>query len=59
VAFKVLGFFCCENSVTLHDDDSQVYIHDGLHRGEAAKTVGKLLRVEVKPGPKLEAEWRP
>jgi predicted RNA-binding Zn-ribbon protein involved in translation (DUF1610 family) len=46
-----------EAACGLRDEAGQVYIHDGLHRGEAAKAVGKLLLVEVKPGTKLEAEW--
>jgi hypothetical protein len=46
-----------EAAFGLRDEAGQVYIHDGLHRGEAAKALGKLLLVEVKPGTKLEAEW--
>jgi hypothetical protein len=46
-----------EAACGLRDEDGQVYIYDGLHRGEAAKAVGKLMLVEVKPGTKLEAEW--
>jgi hypothetical protein len=41
----------------LRDEDGQIYIYDGLHRGEAAKQVGCSLLVAVKPGNKQEAEW--
>ncbi len=41
----------------IRDDNGQVYIWDGLHRGEAARLAGELLLVEVKPGTKQEAEW--
>jgi len=32
-------------------------VHDGLHRGEAAKLAGIDLLVEVQPGTKQDAEW--
>jgi hypothetical protein len=34
-----------------------VYVHDGLHRGEAARLAETLLLVEVKPGARQDAEW--
>lgn len=39
------------------DEEGQIFIFDGLHRGEAAKQVGVLLPVEVRPGSREEAEW--
>ena len=41
----------------IRDKTGQVYIWDGLHRGEAAKRVGTLLLVSITPGTKEEAEW--
>lgn len=41
----------------IRDDSGQVFIWDGLHRGEAAKLVGELLLVAVKPGTRQDAEW--
>jgi hypothetical protein len=39
------------------NEDGQIYVFDGLHRGEAAKRADVLLQVEVRPGAKEEAEW--
>lgn len=41
----------------VRDESDQVYVYDGLHWGEAARQVGALLLVEVRPGNKLDAEW--
>jgi hypothetical protein len=41
----------------VRDESDQVYVWDGLHRGEAAKRVGKLLLVNIEPGSKQDAEW--
>jgi hypothetical protein len=39
------------------DGEGQIFVYDGLHRGEAAKRAGVLLQIEVRPGAKEEAEW--
>ena len=41
----------------IRDESGQVFVWDGLHRGEAAKMVGALLPVDVRPGTKQDAEW--
>jgi hypothetical protein len=41
----------------VQDEAGRIFIHDGLHRGEAAKVAGVLLLVEVAPGTKQDAEW--
>jgi hypothetical protein len=41
----------------VRDENDQVYVYDGLHRGEAARQVGALLLVQVRSGTKLDAEW--
>jgi hypothetical protein len=41
----------------VRDGDGQIYIFDGLHRGEASRQVGVLLLVDVQPGAKQDAEW--
>ncbi len=41
----------------VRDEAGQVYVWNGLHRGEAAKKIGTLLLVDVKPGTQQEAEW--
>ncbi len=51
-------------SVTKGTDDGtsqrrhgQIFVWDGLHRGEAARQAGIWLWVEVQPGGKQKAEW--
>lgn len=39
------------------EENGQIYVWDGLHRGEAARQAGMRLWVEVQPGRKQEAEW--
>jgi hypothetical protein len=41
----------------VQDENGQIYVYDGLHRGLAAKQVGAKLWVEVQSGTKLDAEW--
>ncbi|MCP4406853.1 MAG: hypothetical protein GY807_03675, partial [Gammaproteobacteria bacterium] len=41
----------------VRDENGQVYVWDGLHRGEAAKIVGVLLPVDIRSGTKQDAEW--
>ncbi|MBE7550105.1 MAG: hypothetical protein HS126_03385 [Anaerolineales bacterium] len=41
----------------VQDENDQIYVYDGLHRGSAAKQVGAKLWVEVQPGTQLDAEW--
>jgi hypothetical protein len=41
----------------IRDESGQIYVWDGLHRGEAAKRLGSLLSVEVRPGTCEKAEW--
>ena len=41
----------------VQDENGLVYIHDGQHRGEAAKKAGMPLRVNLQPGTRTEAEW--
>lgn len=38
-------------------DGTHIYVWDGYHRGAAAKQMGKLLFVSVRPGSREEAEW--
>jgi len=41
----------------IRDTTSQVFIWDGLHRAEAARMTGMLLRIHVQPGTRQDAEW--
>ncbi len=41
----------------IRGEDNQIYVWDGLHRGEAAKIIGTPLTVNVRPGTKQDAEW--
>ena len=41
----------------IQDENGIIYIHDGYHRGEAAKRVGTTLQVNLQPGSRTEAEW--
>lgn len=41
----------------IRDENGQIYVWDGLHRGEAARRAGMRLWVEVQPSGKQEAEW--
>lgn len=41
----------------VRDQSEQVYVFDGLHRGEAARLAGLPLLVEVQPGTRQDAEW--
>jgi hypothetical protein len=41
----------------IEDENGLIYIHDGQHRGEAAKKAGMPLRVNLQPGTRTEAEW--
>lgn len=41
----------------VQDEDGKVFVWDGFHRGEAAKTAGINLLVNLRPGTRLEAEW--
>jgi len=41
----------------IQDENGQIYVWDGYHRGEAAKKVGISLEVNLKPGTRTEAEW--
>jgi len=46
-----------EAAQAMRDGDGQVFVFDGLHRGQAAKQVGALLLVDVQPGDRQTAEW--
>ncbi|GAB4422883.1 MAG: hypothetical protein Kow0031_01120 [Anaerolineae bacterium] len=41
----------------LDEATDQVYVWDGSHRGEAARRLGELLAVNLRPGTREEAEW--
>ena len=41
----------------VQDEEGKVFVWDGFHRGEAAKTAGINLLVNLRPGTRLEAEW--
>ncbi len=41
----------------IRNDSGQVFVWDGLHRGEAARLAGTMLLVEVKAGTQQDAEW--
>jgi hypothetical protein len=41
----------------IQDGEGHVYIWDGFHRGEAAKKAGIQLRVKIRPGTRIDAEW--
>jgi predicted RNA-binding Zn-ribbon protein involved in translation (DUF1610 family) len=41
----------------VRDEVGQIFVHDGLHRGEAAKLAGIRLLVKVQPGTRQDAEW--
>ncbi|NJN99904.1 MAG: hypothetical protein HC875_40260 [Anaerolineales bacterium] len=41
----------------IRDESGQIFVWDGLHRGEAARQAGIWLWVEVQPGGKQKAEW--
>ncbi|MEM7343233.1 MAG: hypothetical protein AAF485_03245 [Chloroflexota bacterium] len=41
----------------IRDEDDQVWVFDGLHRGEAAKMAGVQLAVDIQSGTKEDAEW--
>ncbi len=41
----------------IRDENGDLYIWDGLHRGEAAKRLGSLLAVEVQAGSRELAQW--
>jgi hypothetical protein len=41
----------------VQDENGQIYVFDGHHRGSAAKQIGAKLWVEVRPGTRLDAEW--
>jgi uncharacterized protein YidB (DUF937 family) len=41
----------------VRDETGAVFIHDGLHRGEAAKLAGICLLVELQAGTRQDAEW--
>jgi hypothetical protein len=41
----------------VRDDNGQVYVWDGVHRGQAAKQIGVLLLLDMQPGDRQVAEW--
>lgn len=41
----------------IQDKTGQIFVADGLHRGEAAKLAEMDLLVEVQPGTRQDAEW--
>jgi hypothetical protein len=41
----------------IRDTTGQVFVWDGLHRAEAARMTGTLLRIHVQPGTRQDAEW--
>ncbi len=43
--------------VSAIQEEDQIYVWDGYHRGEAAKKADTKLAVNVQPGTKQDAEW--
>ena len=41
----------------VQDENGQIYVYDGLHRGSAAKQIGASLWADIQLGIRLEAEW--
>ena len=41
----------------VRDEVDQIFVYDGLHRGEAAKLAGIRLLVETQSGTRQDAEW--
>jgi predicted RNA-binding Zn-ribbon protein involved in translation (DUF1610 family) len=41
----------------VQNESGAIFVYDGFHRGEAAKMVGMLLLVNLRPGNRTEAEW--
>ncbi len=41
----------------IEDNNGQMYVWDGHHRGEAARTLDRPLLVNLQPGTRIDAEW--